>query len=253
MNMEILEAGLLTALIFAAALLYASVGHAGASGYLAVMALFGLAPETMKPTVLLMNIFVSMIGTIKFYRAGYFSRALFWPLILASAPCAFIGGLLTLPSSAYLAIVGLMLLFASTRILRQNDKPAESTETVPPLRSLILLGSFIGFLSGLTGVGGGIFLSPLLVLLYALPLRQVSGVAAPFIMVNSYAGLMGVLIAGPANFPPDLSWWIIAAASGGFLGAELGSRRMSHPAIRYALALVLLIAGAKMLTSASLD
>jgi uncharacterized membrane protein YfcA len=237
---------LLAALILLAALLYSSVGHAGASGYLAVMALFGVSPATMKPTALTLNILVAIIATIKFYRAGAFSWPIFWPLAIMSIPCAFIGGLITLPAALYKPLVGIVLVYAAWRAyyIAAEKTPAPCT---PPSRPVLVgVGAGLGFLSGLTGVGGGIFLSPILLLCRWAETKTVSGTSAAFILVNSIAGFAGI-VATSATLPTPIPLWALAAVVGGFIGAELGSRRLANPTIRRLLALVLLIAGVKMI------
>jgi uncharacterized protein len=235
----------LAALILVAALLYASVGHGGGSGYLAAMALFSLAPEVMKPTALTLNILVSAIGTVKFYRAGYFSWAVFWPFALASVPLAFVGGSIALPGHIYQPIVGLVLLFAAYRLWRSRHQTMPAVKKLPRWLALVL-GAAIGLLSGLVGVGGGIFLSPLLVIAGWANARQASAVAAPFILVNSVSGLLGH-VAGVAYLPGALALWAAAAVIGGWVGADYGSRRLAGPRLRQALAVVLVIAGLKLL------
>ncbi len=237
----------LAGLIFGAAMLYSSVGHAGASGYLAAMALFGLAPATMRPTALALNIVVATIATIKFYRAGCFSWSLFWPFALGSVPFAFIGGGLVLPSSAYKIVVGLVLFYAAYRLFlstRSAAAPAASRPFSVPLA--VVSGMAIGLLSGLTGVGGGIFLTPLLLFLGWAEPRQAAGVTAMFILVNSIAGLLGNP-AGLAAVPSAIVFWAPAAAIGGWIGSEYGSRRLGNRTLRRLLAVVLVIAGIKML------
>lgn len=241
----------LTALIFVAALLYASVGHAGASGYLAAMALFGVAPEMMKPTALALNVLVSMIATVKFYRTGCFSWRIFWPFALASVPFAFIGGLVSLPGWIYKPIVGIVLLYTAVLLMKGKVAAASVHAGKPPLAPALGAGAGIGLLSGLTGVGGGIFLSPLLLLKGWAEIRQTSGVAAAFILVNSIAGLLGLMTSKP-HFPEALPLWAVAAVIGGFIGAEYGSRRLATPTIQRLLALVLAIAGSKMILTATL-
>ena len=154
--MSLAESSLLGMVFFVTAVLYSSVGNAGASGYLAVMTLAGLAPEAMKSTALLLNILVALIATVRFYRAGYFSWALFWPFTVASVPCAFLGGALVVPSGLYQGLVGLALIFAAYRLFWYADQPHAHPTGVPRLRAL-LLGAGLGFVSGLTGIGGGIF------------------------------------------------------------------------------------------------
>lgn len=237
---------LLAALIFVAAILYSSVGHAGASGYLAAMALFGLAPEVMKPTALVLNILVATVASWKFWRAGAFSWSLFWPVAIVSAPLAYLGGLLSLPDIVYKPLVGVVLLYAAWRFMRGNDFSARETSP-PPFYLAMLAGAGIGFLSGLTGVGGGIFLSPLFLFFGWGKIREISGVAALFILVNSCAGLLGVL-SKDVTLPAALPWWGLVAVLGGLIGAEMGSRRMAGPGMQKVLAVVLVIAGLKMLS-----
>ncbi len=181
----------LALLIFVAAILYSSVGHAGASGYLAAMALMSVPPEVMRPTALCLNIIVATIGTIQFVRAGHFSWHLFWPFAITSIPCAFIGGALHLPYQYYKAAVGMVLLFAAVRLAYS----AMRTSHIEPKPLLIfpalVAGAAIGLLAGLTGVGGGIFLSPLLLLANWAHVRQTAAVSVAFILVNSIAGLAG--------------------------------------------------------------
>lgn len=239
---------LLAALIFVAALLYSSVGHAGASGYLAAMALFGVAPAIMKPTALALNILVASIAFTKFYRAGAFSWSLFWPFALASVPMAWLGGWITLPAHFYKPLVGAMLIYAAWYSFHAASRADDALAVQPPVPLRLLAGGVLGFLSGLTGVGGGIFLSPLLLMLRWAPIKVISGVSAAFILVNSIAGLLGVLKAEVA-LPPALPWWAGAAVAGGLIGAEYGSRRLGNTAIKKLLALVLAIAGVKMIVA----
>ncbi len=236
---------ILTALIFLAALLYSSVGFAGASGYLAAMALFGLAPEVMRPTALTLNIFVALIATTKFYRAGAFSWKLFWPLAVTSVPFAFVGGLIALPGELYNPVVGFALLYAAWMSLRRAPCVDQADPKAPPLLITALAGSAIGLLAGLTGIGGGILLAPLLILGGWAKARIVAGIAAAFILVNSAAGLLGVLSMS-MQLPEELPLWTAAAVIGGFIGSELGSRHLGDVAIQRILAVVLAIAGLKM-------
>ncbi|MCI0506603.1 MAG: sulfite exporter TauE/SafE family protein [Gammaproteobacteria bacterium] len=240
---------ILTALIFLAATLYASVGHAGASGYLAAMALVGVAPAVMKPTALTLNILVASIAIFKYYRAGAFSWPLFWPFAVASIPFAYLGGLLTLPGHIYKPLVGVVLIYAAWRSYHTAHQPAQIIDVRPPLILLFAAGAALGFLSGLTGVGGGIFLSPLLLFLRWAQMRVISGIAAAFILVNSIAGLFGVMSAN-TTLPSALPFWALAAIAGGYIGAEYGSKRLGNPAIQKLLAIVLAIAGAKMIATA---
>jgi hypothetical protein len=235
----------LAALIFAAALLYASVGHGGASGYLAALALFGVAPEVMKPTALLLNILVSALAGSSFARAGLFDWKLFWPFALFSVPCAFIGGAIQAPSPVYKTIVGLVLLCAAARFL--VDAAAVRTEPArpPPHGIAFASGSAIGLLSGLTGVGGGIFLTPLLLFAGWADTRRAGAVSAAFILVNSIAGLGGHL-ASLGQVPSAIRIWAPAALAGGLIGSRAGSRYLGTPALRRVLAAVLIVAGLKL-------
>ncbi len=236
----------LALLILLAASLYASVGHGGASGYLAAMALLGVAPAVMKPTALALNILVATIATLKFSGAGCFSGSIFFPLAVASVPAAFIGGSIFLPSQIYRPIVGLVLLYAALRMLLIRQNLTSATISAIPLGWALLFGVSIGLLSGLTGVGGGIFLSPLLLSLGWANPRQAAGVSAPFILVNSIAGLLGQL-SNVVNLPSVLPLWAIAAVVGGWIGSEYGSRRFKNTLLQQVLAVVLVIAGLKMI------
>ena len=237
----------LSLLILLAAALYSSVGHAGASGYLAAMALFGLAPAQMKPTALCLNIIVATIATFRFYRAGCFSWSLFWPFAVASIPLAFVGGAITLPTTVYRQIVGVTLLYAAFRLFLFTRAKADTTATRNvPVIAAILWGALIGFLSGLTGVGGGIFLSPLLLLMGWADARHTAGVSAAFILVNSIAGLSGNF-SSVQTLPPALVYFALAAVVGGLVGSEFGSRRLASLTIRRLLAIVLVVAGLKMI------
>lgn len=236
----------LAGLIFVAAILYSSVGHAGASGYLAAMALFGMAPEEMKPAALTLNIFVATIAVSKYLKAGRFSWSMFWPFALASIPFAYLGGLILLPNAYYKPIVGLVLIYAAYRFLRDSAKP-DYVVTAPIMPVVLVSGAGLGFLSGLVGVGGGIFLSPLLIMLKWEEVKKVSGIASAFILVNSIAGLLGFLSSNTPHFPDGIALWVVVAVVGGFIGAEFGSKRLANPAIKILLSLVILVAGVKMI------
>jgi uncharacterized membrane protein YfcA len=238
----------LTALFLLVALLYSSVGHAGASGYLAVMALFDMTPAQMKPTALVMNALVAAIGTWNFWRGGWFRWRLFWPFALTSIPAALIGGTITLPDIYYRPLVGAVLVYSALRLLMAPTR-SQAEPHAPSVIIAVIAGAVLGLLSGLTGVGGGIFLSPLIVLAGWGTVREASGVAAPFILVNSIAGLAGRGLT-TAALPAQLPVWLFAVLVGGTLGSWLGSRRLPMLAIRRLLAIVLLLAGAKMLLAA---
>jgi uncharacterized membrane protein YfcA len=238
---------LLAAGMLVAAFAYASVGHGGASAYLAALALAGVAPAAMRPMALALNILVSVIATWKFWRAGYFRWRLFWPFAAVSIPLAFVGGAITLPGNAYKILVGLVLIYAALQ-LWISARAGEEMRAVrePPLAAAMGVGAILGLLSGLTGVGGGIFLSPLLLMLGWAGTKQTSATSAPFILVNSIAGLAAGFTMKSASLPPHI--WILALAVlvGGWFGAEYGSRRFANPVVRRVLAVVLALAGAKM-------
>ena len=233
------------------AILYSSVGHAGASGYLAVMALMGVAPEIMKPTALTLNILVALIASWKFCRIGAFSWRLFWPLAITSVPMAWLGGYLVLPAIFYQPLVGLVLLYAAWHSFFPAQNIAGTVQSAR-LPVLMLAGALLGLLSGLTGVGGGIFLSPLLLLMRWAEIKVISGIAAVFILLNSSAGLLGLVASGEQHLPAALPLWALAAVIGGFIGAELGSRYLANKTIKKLLGVVLLIAGGKMLLASGL-
>ncbi|KPK06699.1 MAG: hypothetical protein AMJ64_08565 [Betaproteobacteria bacterium SG8_39] len=230
-----------------ASFVYASVGHGGASAYLAAMALAGVSPPDMRPIALTLNVLVSSIATWMFWRAGHFRWRLFWPFAAVSIPFAYLGGAITLPGPIYKLIVGLVLVYAGWQLWRSFRAGDEMREVRAPAVPLAMaIGAGMGLLSGLTGVGGGIFLSPLLLMLGWAGTKQTSAVAAPFILVNSIAGLAAGFVAGTATLPP-LTWLLAAAAlAGGWLGAAYGSRRFANPVVRRVLAVVLGVAGAKM-------
>ncbi|MEK6676839.1 MAG: sulfite exporter TauE/SafE family protein [Planctomycetota bacterium] len=236
----------LTLLIFLIAVLYSTVGHGGASGYLAAMALFGIAPEAMKPAALVLNCFVSTVGTVRFVRAKCFDGAVFWPFALASIPFAFLGGRIVLSGQVYKPIVGLVLLFAAYQLAfrpaRMISLPRREVEPLPAVG----IGAGIGFLSGLVGVGGGIFLSPLLIVRRWADPRHTAGISAAFILVNSVSGLIAHVSGGRA-VPQASAVWSVAAIAGGLIGSGIGSRRLGNLTLCRVLALVLVTAGVKMI------
>jgi uncharacterized membrane protein YfcA len=235
--------------MLAAAFLYASVGHGGASAYLAVMAVAGFAPAEMRPIALQLNVLVSSIASYKFWRAGYFRWNLFWPFAALSVPAAYLGGAITLPTAAYKVVVGLVLLYAAWQLwwtARRSDDARPKREM--PIALALVIGGGLGVLSGLTGVGGGIFLSPLLLITGWAATKETSAVSAPFILVNSLAALTAGLVKNPA-LPPDYVWILMGTVLvGGWLGAEYGSRRFANPLVRRVLAVVLALAGGKMIS-----
>ena len=226
------------------AFLYSSVGHAGASGYIAVLTLLGYGVVMVRPTALLLNVLVASIATWQFWRAGHFSWSLFWPFAILSVPMAFLGGYLQLPANLLAALVGVVLLASAVRFAW---RPPAVTSVRPVKRPVALIvGGGIGLLSGLTGTGGGIFLTPILLLSHWAPVRRAAAVSAPFILVNSVAGLAGYVASG-LTIPSVLLPLALAAVAGGTLGSYLGSRRFSPRALQALLALVLVIAGTKLI------
>jgi uncharacterized membrane protein YfcA len=240
----ITELALLSLAIALIAFLYSSVGHAGASGYIATMTLFGLAPTVIRPTALVLNILVAIIGSFQFWRAGYFSWKLFWPFALLSIPAAYAGGYLQPSTGALRILIGVVLLFSAARLVfRKSDPP----ETNPPRKPLAIgVGAGLGFLSGLTGTGGGIFLTPLLLFCQWAKIKQAAAVSALFILVNSIGGLVGYFSA--KHSIPTLGIYLaIPAIIGGTIGSYLGSRRLPVRGIAMFLATVLTIAGIKLI------
>lgn len=248
--MELIEPSLLPwllALVVLAAVLYSSVGHGGASGYLAAMALLGVAPLLMKPAALAMNIVVTALVTARLYRAGYLRWEIFWPFALGSVPMAYLGGGIQLAAPIYKYVVGVALLTAAARLWFKSRGP----ESLTPPKTWVALptGAVLGYVSGLTGVGGGIFLSPLLLFLGWADVRTTAAVSAAFILVNSLAGLGGYWASGPI-WSPDLPLLMGAALAGAWLGSELALRRLAPLALKRTLGVVLVIAGCKMLLTA---
>jgi uncharacterized membrane protein YfcA len=230
--------------VLVVAFLYSSVGHAGASGYIAMMTLFSLAPAVIKPTALVLNIIVACIATWQFWRAGHFSWNLFWPFAVLSIPLAFVGGYLNLPTQVFKVIVGLVLLFSAMRFLL---RPSADEVTRPPTPAVAIpIGAALGLLSGLTGTGGGIFLTPILLLKHWARTKTAAAVSALFILANSAAALVGN-ISSTKRFPSFAIALAIAAVIGGSVGSYLGSHRFQHTVIKRLLAIVLLIAGLKLI------
>ncbi|HET9978295.1 MAG TPA: sulfite exporter TauE/SafE family protein [Burkholderiaceae bacterium] len=244
MPIEILAA--LALGVFVVAMLYSSVGHAGASGYIAVMTLLALAPAFIKPAALALNVLVAAIAFTQFARAGHFRWPLFWPFALLAPPLAFVGGWLQLPTRAFTLLIGAVLLYSALQLFL---RPRAADDPRPPAWWIAVpCGAALGLLSGLTGTGGGIFLTPLLLLAgWAAP-KAAAATSALFILVNSAAGLAGHVLGGQP-MPTMVLPLIAAAALGGWIGATLGSRRFEPTLIRRLLAAVLVIAGAKLLAT----
>ena len=232
-------------LLFLVAFLYASVGHGGASGYLALMAIFSITPEVMKPTALLLNLFVSLTSFIQFYRGKHFNWKIFLPFAISSVPMAFVGGLLTVDTFVYKKILGLLLLIPIIRFLFFSNISVKDLKKSNVVLSL-LIGAAIGFLSGLIGIGGGIILSPVLLLLKWTDMKQAAAISALFIFVNSLSGLAGQLTKG-IHFNPDMYAYVGIAFTGGVCGAYFGSMRFKQTILKYLLAVVLMLAAYKLL------
>ncbi len=232
-------------LLFIVAFLYASVGHGGASGYLALMAIFAVSPSIMKPTALLLNLFVSSTSFIQFYRGRHFKWNIFWPFALASIPLSFIGGIITVESSIYKKILGLLLLIPILRFFFfKNTDPKDFKPNHIPLS--LLIGGMIGLLSGMIGIGGGIILSPILLLLKWTDQKQTAAISAAFIFVNSVAGLGGQLIKG-FEFNNHMLTYIAIAFAGGICGAYFGALKFPQTVLKNVLACVLVLAAYKLL------
>lgn len=239
------EVLLLALLFFGAALLYASVGHAGASAYLAAMALVGLSPAVMRPTALVLNLFVASIVVFRFARAGHTSTRALAPFVIGSVPFAFLGGTISLPPEIYRPLVAVVLLAGALRLATSGGASTEDRSHVPWLPG-IAAGAVIGLLAGLTGTGGGIFLTPLMVLAGWTGTRLAAGTSGAFILANSLAGLAG-LIGTAQPLPAALPLWIAVVVAGGAIGAWLGSQHLTILSLRRVLAFVLLLAAAKLL------
>ena len=232
-------------LLFLVAFFYSSVGDGGASGYLALMAIFSGAPDVMKPTALLLNIFVSLISFIQFYRGGHFNFKLFLPFAIASVPMAFIGGLINVDAFIYKKILGALMLIPIARfLLFRNIRVDEIKKSSLPVS--LLTGAGIGFLSGLIGIGGGIILSPVLLLLKWADMKQTAAISALFIFINSLSGLAGQFTKG-VQFSSDMYAYVAVAFIGGVLGAYYGSLKFRQPILKYLLAIVLMVAAYKLL------
>ena len=236
---------LISICLFFGAILYTSVGHAGASIYIAIMSIFGVPVTTIKPTALSLNIIVSSFTSYQFVRAKFYDIKLATPLLIGAIPAAFIGGYINLPSNIYKPIIGVMLLYSAYRFItvkKEDEKP-----TVPyKFFYAVTTGIIIGFLAGLTGTGGGIFLSPLIIFAAWTTTKGASGTVAIFIFFNSLFGLMGNITSLSAT-PPTLPLYAGAALLGGIIGSRIGVHYFQHTAIKRTLGLVLLIASLKLM------
>ena len=225
------------------ALLYSSVGHGGASGYLALMALFGIDVVLMKPSALILNLFVSSIAFISYYRAGHFRMRLLLPFVVTSIPLAYLGATLEIPPELYKKILGVCLFIAALRILIRPREDQSLKKISIPIA--LLAGALIGFFSGMIGIGGGIILSPLLLLTRWGGMKETAAASAAFIFLNSAAGLTGHVMAG-MEVSPKIALWIAVAAAGGLLGSWTGGFKLSAANLRYLITAVLLIACIKL-------
>jgi uncharacterized protein len=245
------QLALLLPLVFLVAVAYSSVGHGGASGYLAVLSFFGLAPALMAPSALLLNLLVSGVAFVAFWRAGHFDFRLLWPFLVGSVPMAFVGGVLRVSPQVYMAVLGAVLVFVAWRLLAApvGSAAGEHFSRPPKLAVAVLAGAGIGLLSGMVGVGGGIFLSPLLILLGWADAKRTAAASAAFIWINSAAGLYGHLTRTAVDWPA-LAWLVGAAFVGGLVGSRLGARRLPTVWLRRILGVVLLVAAYKLFSSA---
>ncbi|MGH8108331.1 MAG: sulfite exporter TauE/SafE family protein [Arenimonas sp.] len=240
----------LALIFFTVAILYSSVGHAGASGYLAAMALLGFAPEHMRPTALALNILVGSIGLVRFYRAGLIDYKKVLPFVLASAPCAFFAAKFPIAKEHYSLLLGLFLIFAALAIFKTalalSKQEVEYTPRPISIPFAMFVGAAIGVLSGFTGTGGAIFLTPILLIAHWAHTREASGISVAFVFINSLTALAGLRVGG-ATFPEALPYWLIAVAAGALVGTQLGIKRLPVRDLRIALGVVLLIAAGKLL------
>ncbi len=244
--MDVQTIALIALLMAGAAALYSTVGHGGASAYLAIMALFAVAPTTMRPTALALNLVVAGFGTLRYWRAGLVNWRLLLAFAVTAGPAAFIAGGIHIPPEYYRPLVGVVLWLSALRLFWQPAALAERPVHMPPLTITLPAGAALGFLAGLTGTGGGIFLSPLIILFAWEEPRRTSGVVAAFILINSIAGLAGN-IASVRALPPELPWFVVAVAAGAVLGTWLGTTALPRARLLQTLGLVLVVAGYKLI------
>ena len=228
---------------FIVAFLYASVGHGGASGYLALMAVFGFSAAVMKPTALLLNVMVSLIAFISFYKAKHFRHQLLWPLIVASIPFAYLGSVIPVSDLLYKKILGIVLLLSVIRLLLNSSNKA--LKPAPKWYVLSIIGALIGLVSGMIGMGGGILLSPILLLMCWSNQKQTAAISAIFIFLNSTAGIVGQLKTG-LDLSPQILTIVGFVLVGGWLGAYIGAEKLRFKNMKFILASVLVLAAAKL-------
>ncbi|MBN2349078.1 MAG: sulfite exporter TauE/SafE family protein [Bacteroidales bacterium] len=230
--------------LFIVAFLYSSVGHGGASGYLALMALFGIGTAFMRPSALILNLFVAGTAFIMFYKGGHFKWKLLWPFIITSIPLAYLGGSIDINPEIYKIILSISLMIAVFRMLLPSGLLSDKTNELKIIPAL-LIGAVMGFVSGLIGIGGGIILSPVLLILGWATIKQTAAVSAAFIFLNSAAGLLGMVQTGQ-QISPSIALWIVIAFVGGLIGSNSGSFKLSFAQLKYILATVLVLASLKL-------
>lgn len=230
--------------------MYGAVGHAGASGYLAIMSLMGVQVSVMRPTALAINVLVATIAFVQFYRGGYFSWRICWPFAIASAPAAFLASRLEISASGLKVAIGATLLCTAAWMANTALRPRTTSVTLgtPSICASLASGAAIGVVSGITGTGGGIFLSPLMLLMQWGDNKRTAAVASMFILCNSIAGLCGLATSGWTP-SPSLAILAVGACAGGAIGAHFGSRVLDFRALRLVLCAVLIVAGAKLVLS----
>ena len=232
-------------LLFIIAMLYSSVGHGGASGYLALMGLFHFAPEVMRPTALVLNLFVSFIAWMQYSRSVVLEKKLFLWLVAGSIPAAFAGALITIDATLYKQILGGLLILPALRMFGFFSGPSKQSKP-PSILPAVFIGIVIGFISGIIGIGGGIILSPLLLLLGWTDIRQTALISALFIFVNSLSGMTGLIVQG-VEISAETYSWIAVAVVGGAFGSWAGSTKFSSVTLKHILGVVLVIAGVKLM------
>lgn len=238
-------AGLLCILLIVS-FLYSSIGHGGASGYIAVLSILGMSHEIIRPSALVLNVFVASISFIQYYRGGHFNWKLFYPFALLSVPMAYLGSFVDLDPTWYKRIIGICLVIAVLRIIGLFQPKDEAVSKPAPLIIVLIIGAVLGFLSGMIGIGGGIILSPIILIFGWGNLKETAAVSALFIVVNSIAGIIG-LLGQHVLWPHELPYWIIVTILGGFFGAYWGSKKAENKTLKHVLAVVLLFAAFKLI------
>ena len=240
---------IIVVLTFLVALIYSSVGHGGASGYLAILSFFAIPHDVMAASALCLNVFVAGLSFSIYWKARHFSWKLTCPFVFASVPLAFVGGLIKISPSFYALLLAGALFFAGLRLLFNIDKNGSPIEASPSFGIAATVGGLIGLLSGMVGVGGGIFLSPILILFHWADPKKTAATSAFFILVNSISGLTGRYLRGNVHLTPKWSFMVLAAFLGGILGSRLGAYHFSSPWLRRILGFVLFLAVFKLIHS----